>query len=201
MGIKIGTIIRSESHIIYWAQVENSMESSPKPKSIDCAFGTFVKVSPQQEKDMLLIGLIIDTLLIDRDALRAGPRLAQDFNASKIAYPDFIDERIKLVKVLLIGYIDENKQNYHFFPDVAPHLNDPVQKMDVKEIKSFHILNGSYKLGYYSAAIGAPSNLVKPLFLRILPRLMEFFPDEQKPILQLLKNNLEFKMKLEGDFI
>jgi hypothetical protein len=115
-------------------------------------------------------------------------------------YPDFIDERLKLVKILSIGYYDSNKKPHHSFPDVSPNLNDKVIKMTDDEIKDFHLINGDYQVGYYSAALGAPPILVKPLILRILPRLMVLFPNDKKPILKLLMNNLEFKMKMEGGF-
>ncbi len=204
MGVQIGKIIKSENHTVYWVQVDNDMENKPSPSSEDCAFGTFVKILPhqsQQNGGSELVGLIIDTILVDRDFLRAGPRLTQDFDAMKIAFPDFIDERLKLVMVLLIGYIDANKNPQHLFPNQTPHLNDPVEKMDDSETKQFHCVNGSYKIGYFSTAMGTQSNLIKPLLLRILTRLEEFFPDEQKPILKLLRNNLEFKMKMEGGFL
>jgi hypothetical protein len=181
-------------------QVENNIENNPAPTARDCAFGTFVKVESMQEEDTTIIGLIIDTILIDRDQMRAGPRMAPDLTSVKIMFPEFIDERIKVVKILLIGYIDKNGRPYHLFPDAAPHLNDSVNKMDDDEIKNFHIINNKYQIGYYSAAIGAPYNLVKALFLRVLPRLETFFPDESKPIIRLIKNNLEFKMKMEGGF-
>lgn len=197
----IGKIIRSENHILYWAQVENKIEDDNAPTPVDCAFGTFVKIIPSQAPNIQLIGLLIDTILIDHDALRAGPRLAPDVETTNFLYPDFTDERIKLVKVLLIGFIDENGNPHHYFPDLSPHLNDSVIKMEHNEIEKFHIINGNHEIGYYSAAIGVPSSLVKPLFLRILPRLMEFFPESRKPILKLLKDNLEFKMKLEGGFL
>ncbi|MBD3353492.1 MAG: hypothetical protein GF364_18560 [Candidatus Lokiarchaeota archaeon] len=196
----IGKIIKSESHVIYWAQVENNLEGDPAPDPRDCAFGTFVKIDPVESENLLLVGLIYDTILIDRDALRAGPRLSPDIQSTKLLFPDFIDEKMKLVKVLLIGYLDKDKRPHHSFPNVAPNLNDSVIKMEEDEIKRFHIIDGEYKMGYYSAGISLVPPLIKPLFLRILTKLIKIFPAHKKPILILLRNNLEFKMKMERGF-
>lgn len=200
MTDQIGKIIRSENHVIYWAQIDNNKEVNPAPTPNDCAFGNFVKIIPLETTNLVLVGLIFDTILIDRDALRAGPRLAVDMESQNSLFPDFIDERIKLVKILSIGFWDSQKKPHHNFPDVAPNLNDKVVKMTDDEIKEFHHVNNDYQIGYYSAALGAPEILVRPLILRILPKLMSLFPAEKKPILKLLQNNLEFKMKMQGGF-
>jgi hypothetical protein len=200
MTDQIGKIIRSENHVIYWAQVDNNTEVKPAPTPKDCAFGSFVKIIPLEPSNLVLVGLIFDTILIDRDALRAGPRLAVDIDSQNSLFPDFIDERIKLVKILSIGFFDSQKSPHHNFPDVAPNLNDKVVKMTDDEIREFHLIKGDYQIGYYSAALGAPEILVRPLILRILPKLMDLFPPEKKPILKLLENNLEFKMKMQGGF-
>lgn len=198
--ILIGKIIRSESHILYWIQIDNEVEDRAAPSPQDCAFGNYVRIELSKARDTTVVGLITDTMLIDRDALRAGPRLAQDVQAQQMLYPDFIDERIKLVQVLLIGYVDEKDQPHHDFPDMAPHLGDNVFKMNQNDIIDFHKINSEYKVGYYSAGIGAPGTLIVPLFLRVLRKLTEFFPPEKKAILQLMRRNLEFKTKLERGF-
>jgi hypothetical protein len=194
--IEIGKIIKSENHIQYWVHVTNATESNACPSPQDCSFGTFIKIKPQLDENTTLIGVITDTILMDKDFLRAGPRLSANFDDMKIAFPDFIDERIKLVQILLIGYFDDDKPN-HNFPDIAPHLGDGVIKMDDEEIREFHSINGSFQIGYYSSHMGLESKFLQPLFLRILGRLKNLFP-ESKSVIELIRSNLEYKLKLGG---
>ncbi|MHA1716522.1 MAG: hypothetical protein ACTSXP_12845, partial [Promethearchaeota archaeon] len=156
MDNKIGKIIRGMNQLMYLVQISSELESQPAPTPHDCAFSSFVMVEnmmrSSEETDPedrnCLVGLIIDSLLIDRDALRAGPRLAPDFETINIAYPDFIDERIKAVQILLIGWF-ENGRPVHEMPEITPHLGDPVYKMSDDEVRSFHMVDGVFKLGYY----------------------------------------------------
>jgi hypothetical protein len=195
MSVEIGKIIRGESQILYWIQVNNKTENNPPPKPEDCAFGTFVSIQEDQTSQIRMIGVIVDTMLIDRDALRAGPRLAPDMDSANILFPDFIDERIKIVRVLLIGYIKE-KKNYHIFPDVTPNLGESVRKMTEAEIESFHLINGRFQIGYYSL-MDETIKLYMPLLRRILGHLSQIFPSEMAMI-NLLINNLEYRLKLGG---
>ena len=194
--IEIGKIIKSENHILYWVHVTNITESTACPSPQDCSFGTFVKIVPQLDENTTLIGVITDTILMDKDFLRAGPRLSANFDDMKIAFPDFIDERIKLVQILLIGYFEQDIPN-HNFPDIAPHLGDGVHKMDETEIIDFHTINGAFQIGYYSNHMGSESKFIKPLFLRVLGRLKTLFP-ASKSVIELIRNNLEYQLKLGG---
>jgi len=202
-ALEIGKIIKGESQILYWVQVNAPSESAPEPSPEDCAFGSFVRIpvmkrdpSGQRILDRELIGVIFDTMLIDRDMLRQGPRLTQDPSQVDTLFPIFFVERIKVVRVLLIGQIYHAK-NIHRFATTTMGLGDPVYKMEESEVSSFHKINNEFQIGYYSELMSYNENLVKPLMLDILSRLMILFPDDQE-FLQLLHNNIEYDMKIGG---
>jgi len=198
----LGKVIRSENQLLYWAQINNNLESEPTPTPKDCAFGTFVKIEPITGGDIRHVGLIVDTILIDRDLLRAGPRLAVDQQSLQTFFPDFVDERVKVVRIIVIGYFDKNNKPHHSFPETTPNLSDDVVKMEQKEIEEFHIINKDYKVGYFSQIIQLPRPIfVVPLILNVIPKLMSFFPENKIPILKLMKNNLEYKLKLGDGFL
>jgi len=197
----IGKIIRSENQILYWVQVYNELEQSNPPNPEDYAFGNFVKIESVTSNSVQHVGLINDTILIDRDTLRAGPRLSINQEQIQTFFPEFIDERIKIVRIIIIGYIDKNNIPNHTFPETTPNLDDNVYKMAKDEIINFHIINNDYKIAYLSQILQMPKPIfAKPLILSIIPKLMEFFPENKKPILKLIKNNIEFGLKLEEGF-
>jgi hypothetical protein len=195
MSVEIGKIIRGESHTLYWVQVHNKLESSAAPKPEDCAFGTFVSIPEDKSSSLTMVGVIVDTMLIDRDALRAGPRLSPDMETTTLLFPDFIDEKIKIVRIMLIGYI-KDKKNYHNFPDITPNLGESVRRMQEPEIEAFHLIDGHFQIGYYSL-MDESIKLYMPLLRRILGHLIKIFPHE-KVMINLLINNLEYRLKLGG---
>lgn len=197
MTHEIGKVIRGENHILYWIQINNDIEGNPAPTPEDCSFGSFVAINPEFNKNLSLIGVISNTMLLDRDALRYGPRLAQDQETMNIIYPDFIDERIKIVKVLLIGYI-RDKKAYHEFPTITPNLGNSGVKLSQGEIIKFHLINSKFQLGYFSNVM-TYSKLYIPLMKEILLQLRDLFKDEAE-IIQLLLNNLEYQAKIQGGF-
>ncbi|MBN2151161.1 MAG: hypothetical protein JW839_06950 [Candidatus Lokiarchaeota archaeon] len=196
--MNIGKIIRGENQVTYLVQVENSLEGKPGPAPEDCAFGNYVKVISSDAPARVLVGLVIDSALVDRDSLRAGPRLAPDFESMNVLFPDFVDERIKVVRIFLIGSID-GKATSHDFPGVTPKLGDVVVKMADAEIKGFHLVGGQFKVGYYSQAMQIRSPFTMPLMIRVFDRLGKLFPD-QVELLALLKSNLEYALKMQGGF-
>lgn len=195
MNIEIGKIIRGESHTVYWVQIHNIREGEPSPTPEDCAFGNFVVIPCETVGLIKMIGVIMDTMLIDRDALRTGPRLTQNEPMSNILFPDFIEERIKIVRVVLIGYIQENIIS-HNFPAITPNLGDAVLRFAEDEIKSFHLVEKQFQIGYYSA-IMSYGKIFLELIRRILTHLIQLFP-EQQALIKVLLNNLEYQLKSEG---
>nr|MDO8086551.1 hypothetical protein [Candidatus Sigynarchaeum springense] len=197
-SVNIGKIIRGENQVTYLVQVDNGIEGKPAPAPEDCAFGSYVKIITSDAPSRALIGLVIDSALIDRDSLRAGPRLAPDFESMNVLFPDFVDERIKVVRTFLVGSI-EGKAISHDFPGVTPKLGDVVVKMTDAEIKGFHLVGGQFKVGYYSQAMQIHSPFTMPLMIRVFNRLGKLFPD-QVELLALLRTNLEYALKLQGGF-
>ncbi|MHA1820745.1 MAG: hypothetical protein ACTSU2_08255 [Promethearchaeota archaeon] len=197
MSIELGRVIKGENHITYWAQIQNKVENIEAPSPEDCAFANFVKIAKDVGDKEYIVGLIMDTLLIDRNDLRNGPRLTPEYEAQVMMYPDYIEERIKVIKILVIGYMSKNGP-VHRFPNESPQLNYKVIKMTEDEIKEFHLIDGTYRMGYYPSTPGAndKSGLIYSLFLRVIDKIKRVFPDEQKDILELLKYDLQLKIKL-----
>ncbi len=195
MAREIGKIIRGESHVVYWVQLNNPFESSSPYKPEDSGFGNYVSIVPQGTKDQKLVGVIIDTMLIDRDALRTGPRLSPDLTSMEVLYPDFLDERIKIVRVYLIGFFYQGVP-YHILPIITPNLGETVVCLDNEEIQAFHLINNEFRIGYYSD-LKESTRLYAPLLQYILKKLLLLFP-AHKEILRVLLINLEYHQKAEG---
>ena len=197
MGKEIGKIVRGESHILYWVQVQNEIESGGDISPDDSAYGSFVFIEKSRKTQQgimkrMIVGIISDTMLVDRDALRNGPRLSQNMDDMKLMYPDFIDERIKVVKILIIGQIVDG-ESVHHFPRISPNLGDSVITMSRDEIKDFHYIHGKFQIGYYSAVVETSIYLMR----QVLGQLKPIF-QRQKPVFQLLINNLEYLLKMKG---
>ncbi|MHA1383309.1 MAG: hypothetical protein ACTSR3_06090 [Candidatus Helarchaeota archaeon] len=193
--MNIGKVVSSNNHVEYTVHIYNKNEITPAPTAKDHAFGTFVKINLNNSDS--LIGVIYNTLLIDPEYGKAGPRLSTR-EEIKTFYPDYVDEKTKLIGVLILGYYNDNKP-YHSIPPVAPDVGSEVITMTKKEIKDFHIISKKFRMGYFSLFNEFRPLLVKSLVLNIIHQLANLFPDKN-PILEILRKDMEYKMKIEEGF-
>ena len=194
-NLKIGKIVRSNNHVEYVTHIYNKNEVDNPPAAKDYAFGSFVKIQLNEEES--LIGVIFNTVLVDPEYGKAGPRLSTKEEIT-IFYPDYVDEKTKLVGVLLIGYYDRNVP-VHNIPPKAPEVASEVETMTDDEIKQFHNTPNKFKMGYLSLFNEFRAFLAKFLVLNIIRRLLDLFPDYEL-ILENLRRDIEYKMKIERGF-
>ena len=90
----LGKIVQSKTYTDYVCQLYSPGEVETLPSPTDYAFGTFVRVPLDTEKDHL-VGVIYDTVLLNPDfgnlpRLSPAPDLA-------VFSPDYLAEKVTLV--------------------------------------------------------------------------------------------------------
>ena len=92
LEVRLGKLIKSNSHIDYVCQIYGPGEVEAPPAPADYAFGTFVSI-PLDNAANDLIGLIYDTQLFNPDFGNLGPRLSPVPDLAAFS-PDYLAEKI-----------------------------------------------------------------------------------------------------------
>jgi hypothetical protein len=142
----LGKIVKSNSHTDYVCQIIGPSEAEYVPQNTDYAFGTFVKIDLNDHGDRCLVGLIYDTVLLNPDFGRLGPRLSTESDL-QIFSPDYLNERAVLVGILVIGQIVDG-QVQQGVPLLAATNEATVNQLDGKTIKQFHTNENGFQLTY-----------------------------------------------------
>jgi hypothetical protein len=121
MNKKIATIIKSSSHLEYIAQVLNPKEEAGL-KSLDYALGTFLLIGPKT------VGIIYDTELFNPHSLS----LSSQKEELKVFAPDLQDEVDILLKVLLLGHLEDNLGNQNFL------ISLPIHTQSLEQMRQIH---------------------------------------------------------------
>lgn len=77
----IGKVVKSNSHLDYVCQVYGPGETASTPLASDYAFGNFVRILIKERPKTWLVGLIYDTVLLNPEFGRLGPRLSSPPNS------------------------------------------------------------------------------------------------------------------------
>lgn len=168
IGIGIGKIVRSESHVRYTCQIYGPGEVAVPPEPADYAFGAFVRIplrtGPARSLAALppadvgtvslapagrgsdpspvwAIGLIYDTILSNPAFGTLGPRLSNDDQVALFS-PDYLSERAVLVSILLLGTMSApptaTPHVGHGVPPIAPELGAEVVTIADDAVRAFH---------------------------------------------------------------
>jgi hypothetical protein len=100
--MKLGNVVKSNSHCDYIVQLDDSMEVSSPPLPDDYGFGSFVKLETQDRH--WAVGLVYNSQLFNPAYLNAGPRLVSQPDA--FFTPDLIRETRTLLWTVLIGTLE-----------------------------------------------------------------------------------------------
>lgn len=190
--MKLGKIVKSNSHIDYICQIYN-LNDVPLPPTIeDYGFGTFVKIPINNRQ--LLIGVVYDTFLFNPDFGRLGPRLSPESDLA-IFTPDYLNEKVILIGILTIGMVDTNGYIFQGVPRLSTTSEAIVEKMLDTEIRQFHDGNPTLRLGYIALLLSHSSLLITHLLQTILSNLIDLFPEQIK-LLSVLQNDLAWKSQI-----
>lgn len=189
----IGKIVSSTSHIEYVCQVYGPGEVETAPEPQDYGFGSFVDI--EQPDGSHLVGVIYDTTLLNPEFGSLGPRLSPQEDLAVFS-PDYLQEKVTLVAVVVLGSIDDAGLAQQGVPAVAPRIDARVHRLDREQIRRFHQARGTLRVSYFPMLATMPSPLAPHLLLQIMSSLCELFPEEAQR-LQVLSNNLSWKCRVE----
>jgi hypothetical protein len=171
--LTLGKIVRSNSHTDYVCQAYNSHEVEFPPSASDYAFGTFVKIVLTSG---YLVGIIYDTVLLNPDFGRLGPRLSPE-NELEIFSPDYLNERAILIGIDIIGQVALDGTVDQGVPLLAAIGDALVIQMDEYEICQFHLVNDNLRLFYIPLLMQQGNPIVLHLARMVLRHLEELMPN------------------------
>lgn len=194
--MKIGTIVKSNSHVDYAGQVINKLEVGDKetPQPNDYTFAQFVKVP---NNGIETIGVIYNSLLINPEFGNFGPRLTNPSEANRIFSPDYINEQGILIGILLLGWRSDG-QNHQRIPRVVLPADSSVEKMADEEMHAFHRdANGQLQMHYVPHVITHAGQLARQLLLTIIEQLTSVLPEADHARLRVLERTLVWQQTIE----
>lgn len=191
----LGKIVKSNAHTDYVCQVVGQGEAEYVPQNTDYAFGTFVKIELNDHGNRCLVGLIYDTVLLNPDFGRLGPRLSTERDLA-IFSPDYLNERAVLIGILVVGQIVDGIVQQGV-PLLAATNEALVSQLDSEAIKKFHIDQGKFQLTYMSNLMGQSGLLARNLAIVVLQQLSKLMP-ENLSILHAITDDLKWQLHISS---
>jgi hypothetical protein len=171
----IGKIVKSNAHHDYVCQVYQAGEVATPPARDDYQFSTYVSI--RLDHGRCLVGLIYDTVLVNPEFGRLGPRLSP---AGELAVfsPDYLQEKAILVGIVVIGLMATGRAAMQGVPLPAASSDAAVESLSEPELAAFHRQQGVFHLAYLPHLLTLPSPLAVPLARNVVNRLQVLFPQE-----------------------
>lgn len=188
----IGKIVKSNGHTDYICQVFAPGEVEAPPSREEYAFGNFVQV--ELGGGARLVGLIYDTVLLNPDFGRLGPRLSPESELA-IFSPDYLNEKATLVGIAAIGMIDAAGEAVQGVPAVAASTDRLVERMSEDEVRRFHEVSEGLQFSYAPLLLAGGRPLAQHLLQTVIERLTALFP-EQGALFDLLHDDLAWKAQI-----
>ena len=189
----LGKIVKSNSHTDYVCQIIGEGEAEYIPQNTDYAFGTFVKIELNEHSDRYLVGMIYDTVLLNPDFGRLGPRLSTESDL-QIFSPDYLNERAILTGILVVGQMIDGFVQQGV-PFLAATNEAYVSQMDGEMIQQFHTNDGQFLLSYLPNLTAHTGLVARNLALVVLQQLGILMPENQ-PILQAISDDLKWQLHI-----
>ena len=191
--ITLGKIVKSNSHTDYVCQIYGKHEAAYVPLNTDYALGTFVSIS--LGADAYLVGLIYDTVLMNPDFGRLGPRLSTESDLELFS-PDYLNERAVLIGIVVIGQV--NGDGVHQgVPVLAASSDAVVQQLSSEQVSAFHQTSERFRLAYLPLLIQRPDPLARQVAMTLIRRLIEQIPD-QRALLTVIADDLLWQLQISA---
>lgn len=196
MDMKIARIVKSNSHVDYIARVLDRLEAAEVPAPEHYRFGQFVIVQTGSSKT---VGVIYNSLLINPEYGRLGPRLSGSSTMNEVFSPDLVDEQGVLIGILLLGWIEHDARSHHGIPRQVISANSEVSLMTDDDVRAFHEeRNGKLALRYYSQVITHAGQFAPHLLLAILDQLEAMFADNARSEIAVLRRSLNWQQVFQS---
>ncbi|OUC15411.1 MAG: hypothetical protein B0A82_06655 [Alkalinema sp. CACIAM 70d] len=188
--MRLGKVVKSNSHCDYIVQVDDETEFLDAPKADDYGFGTFVKLEESHGRHWA-VGLVYNSQLLNPNFNNLGPRLTSE--PDPVFAPDLITETRTLLWTVLIGNLNPTPTyGIQGIPRVVVPVDTPVVKMTRDEIHQFHLdPQGRSQFTYYSHLLQAGGTFAKQLTYQVLTELIDakmFTGPEERALIVLSKD-------------
>jgi hypothetical protein len=194
--MKIAKIVKSNSHVDYVGRVLDRLDSAHPPAPEHYRFGQFVSIPAGVET---MVGVIYNSLLINPDYDRLGPRLSGSADMNSVFSPDLIDEQGVLIGLLLVGWIDGEGAAHQSIPRSVIPVNSEVVVMTDNEVQRFHAKgDNQLSLGYYPQVITHARQFAPQLLLAVLDQLERLFGHSSKSEIAVLRRTLNWQMVMQS---
>lgn len=194
MTLALGKIVKSNSHTDYVCQIYGADEAEAVPGPESYALGTFVRV--ELNGGGYLVGLVYDTVLLNPDFGRLGPRLSPEAELALFA-PDYLNERAVLAGITVIGQITVDGVVRQGVPLLAANSDALVEQMDEDQLRAFHGALDALHLAYLPLLVRKenPLPLAQHLARAVLAQLTDLLPDFQDE-LDVLADDLVWRSQI-----
>ena len=187
--MRIGKIVKSNTHIDYVCQVYGPGEIEPSPSPEDHAFATFVRAGLAADAGYL-VGLIYSTILMNPEFGNLGPRLSPPADL-EVFSPDYLREQATLVGIVAVGQVTPGG-SHQGVPLLAATVGVTVETMTADEVRAFHKSGDGLALAYAPLLLAQGDPLIPHLLLNVVNRLGDLFPAQTRQ-LAVLRGNLAWK--------
>lgn len=196
--MRLGKIVKSNSHCDYVVQVDDTYDTKEAPKPDDFGFGTFVKLIDPNGR-LWAVGLIYNSQLFNPAFPTNGPRLSSE--PDPIFTPDLIRETLTLLGVVLVGWMEEGDRpcGVHGIPKVVVPINTPVCAMTADEVHRFHCCDdGRPQFAYVSHLLRSGGLFAASLAQQVVKELVEsgLFSGTDRRALEILFREMAWKNSL-----
>ncbi len=191
--MKLGKVVKSNSHCDYVVQLDDEMEVVSPPAPEDYGFGSFVKL--ETEARHWAVGLIYNSQLFNPAYLNTGPRLVSD--ADPFFTPDLIRETRTLLWTVLIGTLEKTDTvtyGQQGIPRMVVPVNTPVWTMSSAEMHDFHRdQHQNPQFSYYSYLLRSGGTFATQLVEQVLGEVSPLFSGSDRRALEILQKELSWK--------
>lgn len=197
--MRLGKVVKSNSHCDYVVQVDDTFETSAPPKPDDFGFGSFVKLIDTDGR-WWAVGLIYNSQLFNPAFLNTGPRLSSE--PDPMFTPDLVSETRTLLGVVLVGWMEragDRTWGAHGIPRVVVPANTPVCTLTPTEVHAFHCNEaGRPQFSYFSHLLRSGGLFAPSLAQQVLQELSSsgLFSETDQRALDILFREMSWKNAL-----
>ena len=194
---KIAKIVKSNSHVDYVGRVIDRLDADAPPGAEDYGFAQFVSLPVAD--DFEVVGVVYDTLLVNPEYGKFGPRLSPAADLAVLS-PDYLNEQGVLVGILLLGWrAGGGAERRMGVPRRVIPVGQDVYRLDETQVGEFHRdAEGRVGLHYYSQVVAHAGAFAVPLVEAILEQLETVCTVEERQRFCVLKRSLAWQRTLGG---
>jgi hypothetical protein len=196
--MQLAKIVSSIVHNRYRAKVLDTFDVGQPPALNDYGYGQFVQLAADFTAANRLIGIIIDTTLLNTTTLDRHWRPAAETTLEKLFSPDQLPSQGVLLEILVIGSLLQTAAGLSYGDQQPPTITLPVhtlvQTVNEAEMLAFHHnQQQQWQLNYYGYVLQTCPPPAETLLLKIVERLQQHASVGIQRQLRLLRQNLQWQ--------